>query len=132
LANPNDVFSFFQDASSIAKETSMKFGRPFTVRRIGNSWAVYDASHISSSREMANQQLETKSDSFWSDGRPIESTASTSLKWKSPSSDSYKENGQPGDYRPDGATVCFICSGRGTGHGGRSCSRCHGYGYIHS
>jgi hypothetical protein len=137
MVNPIDVFSDFRDASSFAKERSAKIGRPLVVRQGDGGWGVFESQSMPTQRDVSAQKPVAQSDSVWSDGRPIETNSfgSTGGEWQSGAtgikSDYYhKENGQPGDYRPENKPVCFLCGGRGTGHGGRACSGCHGYGYM--
>lgn len=138
MVNPIDVFSNFRDASSFAKERSSKLGKPFVVRRGGGGWDVFDSQSMPTQRDESIQKPAAQSDSVWSDGRPIENNSFGSTReWHSGAtsikSDVYlKENGQPGDYRPESKPVCFLCGGRGTGLGGRACSGCQGYGYMRS
>ena len=137
MVNPMQVFSKFYDAASFAKEKCSKFGKSFLVRRVGDGWGVFDASDIPNQLEMAAEMPMKQTEQYWSDGQPIEKPPSDPKTWEwrlgatTIKSDVYlKENGQPGDYRPDSAPVCYICGGSGTGHGGRACSRCHGFGYT--
>jgi len=44
--------------------------------------------------------------------------------------DSFEGKAKPGDWKPEGAEICPVCNGIGTGRDGRICGKCSGRGFI--